>query len=29
QRKRRIDTKRYRCGLCRRKLLLVNQPEDR
>ncbi|MFR7000328.1 SprT family protein, partial [Streptococcus pneumoniae] len=26
--KRRIDTKRYRCGLCRGKLLLVNQPED-
>ncbi|WP_319014150.1 zinc ribbon domain-containing protein, partial [Streptococcus pneumoniae] len=28
QRKRRIDTQRYRCGLCRGKLLLVNQPED-
>ncbi|ORP01377.1 metallopeptidase, partial [Streptococcus mitis] len=21
-------TKRYRCGLCRGKLLLINQPED-
>ena len=28
QRKRRIDTKRYRCGVCRGKLLLINQPED-
>ncbi|HET0630122.1 TPA: SprT family protein [Streptococcus pneumoniae] len=28
QRKRRIDTRRYRCGLCRGKLLLINQPED-
>lgn len=27
-RKRKIDTKRYRCGLCRGKLLLINQPED-
>ena len=28
QRKRKVDTKRYRCGLCRGKLLLINQPED-
>ena len=28
QRKRRIDTKRYRCGLCRGKLLLLNRPKD-
>ena len=27
-RKRRIDTKRYRCGVCRGQLLLINQPED-
>ena len=28
QRKRRIDTKRYRCGLCRGKLILQNPPKD-
>ena len=28
QRKRKIDTKRYRCGLCRGKLLLLNRPKD-
>lgn len=28
QRKRRIDTKRYRCGLCHGKLILQNQPKD-
>ena len=27
-RKRRIDTKRYRCGLCRGKLILQNPPKD-
>lgn len=28
QRKRKIDTNRYRCGLCRGKLLLLNRPKD-
>ena len=28
QRRRKIDTKRYRCGLCRGKLLLLNRPKD-
>ena len=28
QRKRRMDTKRYRCGLCRGKLILQNTPKD-
>jgi len=28
QRKRKIDTKRYRCGLCRGKLLLLNRAKD-
>ena len=28
QRKRKMDTKRYRCGLCRGKLLLLNRPKD-
>lgn len=28
QRKRKIDTKHYRCGLCRGKLLLLNRPKD-
>lgn len=28
QRKRRIDTKRYRCGLCHGKLILQNPPKD-
>ena len=28
QRKRKIDTKRYRCGLCRGKLVLLNRPKD-
>ena len=28
QRKRRIDTRRFRCGLCHGKLILQNQPKD-
>ncbi len=28
QRKRRIDTKRYRCGVCRGKLVILNRPKD-
>ena len=28
QRKRKIDTNCYRCGLCRGKLLLLNRPKD-
>ena len=28
QRKRKIDSNRYRCGLCRGKLLLLNRPKD-
>ncbi|EJO21734.1 SprT-like family protein [Streptococcus sp. BS35b] len=28
QRKRRIDTKRYRCGVCRGKLVIINRPKD-
>ena len=28
QSKRRIDTKRYRCGVCRGKLVIINRPKD-
>ena len=28
QRKRRIDTKRYHCGVCRGKLVILNRPKD-
>lgn len=28
QRKRKIDTKRYRCGVCRGKLVILNRPKD-
>lgn len=28
QRKHRIDTKRYRCGVCRGKLVILNRPKD-